>query len=267
MATAAIGNATIHYEVVGQGSPLVLLHAGIADSRMWAGQLESFSQRYQVITYDMRGFGQTVPVPESYSQHEDLAALLAQLGIEKATLVGCSNGGRIAINFALAYPERTTALVLVNPAVEGFKFSGTPPAITAQIDAAGDEGDLDTVAELEVQLWVDGLYRQPDQVDPAIRDLVRQMNRHALINDLNPIGEEADFLPPAVDRLAELALPILLVTGELDTPASLERAALIQQHAPQVRPVVMTNTAHLPNMERPAEFNHHVLEFLEQVIP
>ena len=125
--TAEANGATLYYEVAGEGGPLVLVHAGIADGRMWEGQLEPFSRRYRTVRHDMRGFGRSPMVEGAYSHHADLRALLDALEIDRAAFVGCSMGGATVIDFALENPGRVEALVLVGSAVGGFEFDEEPP--------------------------------------------------------------------------------------------------------------------------------------------
>jgi 3-oxoadipate enol-lactonase len=99
--TADVNGARMYYEVVGEGEPLVLVHAGIADSRMWEAQITAFADRYRVIRYDMRGFGRTQIVEGPFSHHEDLRSLLDFLGLDRANIVGCSMGGGAVLDFAL----------------------------------------------------------------------------------------------------------------------------------------------------------------------
>src|SRR3712207_8911911 len=124
---ADVNGARLHYEIVGEGDPLVLVHAGIADGRMWEGQLGAFAHRNRVIRYDMRGFGRSAMVEGPYAHHEDLRALLDYLGIERALLVGCSMGGKTIIDFALQHPGRAGALVLAGSSVSGFEADGDAP--------------------------------------------------------------------------------------------------------------------------------------------
>jgi 3-oxoadipate enol-lactonase len=123
---AEVNGARLYYEIAGEGEPLVLVHAGIADSRMWDGQLAAFAHRYRVIRYDMRGFSRSGMVEGPYAHHEDLRALLDSLDIEHAFLVGCSIGGGTIIDFALQNPGRGRALVLVGSAVSGFETESDP---------------------------------------------------------------------------------------------------------------------------------------------
>ena len=261
--SAEVNGASLRYEVEGDGVPLVLIHAGICDRRMWETQREAFAGRYRLIRYDRRGFGQTrIAMRRAYANHEDLRGLLDHLGVESAILLGCSMGASTALDFALELPERVRALVLVGPTVGGFEPDIEPPRELDDVIAADEAGDLETVSELEVRMWVDGPYRGPDGVDARVRDLVREMNLIALQNESSLEGDERPLEPPAARRLAEIRVPTLVVAGDLDQPATVAAARLLEVSVQGARRVVMPGTAHLPNMERPAEFNEIVLEFL-----
>ena len=262
--TASINGATLYYELVGEGEPLVLVHAGIADSRMWDAQIEVFAQRYRVICYDMRGFGRTSMVEGPYSHHEDLRGLLDFLDVRWAHLLGCSMGGATVLNFTLRYPEKVGALVLVGSAVNGFEPDVEPPKQWDELVAADEAGDLERVSELEVQIWVDGPRRGSEDVSATVRDLVREMNLIALKNEA--FGHGGDLTPEqaTVDRLVDIRAPSLVIVGDLDQPWTTARAGLLERKLPNVRKVVMPGVAHLPNMERPEEFNRIVLNFLER---
>lgn len=262
---AEVNGASLYYDVFGDGEQIVLVHAGIADRRMWEGQLEAFGERYRVIRYDMRGFGRSgTPAGVPFSHHDDLRGLLDFLGIERAILVGCSIGARTVIDFALSHPERVNALALVCPTVSGFESDEGPPQEWDDLVAADEAGDLERVSELEVRIWVDGPYRGPDDADPAVRDLVREMNLIALRNEPH-LGEERPAKPPAVSRLAEVRAPTLVVAGDLDRPEVGERVELLSRTIPRARKAVIEGTAHVPSMEKPDEFNRVVLGFLSGV--
>ncbi len=258
---AEINGARFHYQLAGGGHPLVFVHAGIADGRMWNEQFHIFAQSHRVLRYDRRGFGQTPMISGPYSDHHDLYALLRFLDIERAHLVGCSQGAKTIVDFALEHPEMASALVLVAPALSGFAYTGTAPRQAAQLDFAEEAGDLELVNELELQVWVDGPHRSPDQVDRALRERVREMNRIALATPDN-LGIEEPLEPPAAGRLGEVHAPALIITGDLDTPRTLAAADYLTTQIRGARQVHIDGVAHLPNMEKPAEFNHHVLGFL-----
>jgi 2-hydroxy-6-oxonona-2,4-dienedioate hydrolase len=261
-----VSGARLRYEVGGTGEPLVLIHAGIADCRMWDRHVEAFARRCRTVRYDMRGFGRTVVeerVP--YSHHEDLRDLLDILGAGPALLVGCSVGAMTAIDFALEFPGRTRALVLVGPTVGGFEPDVDPPEELDELIAAEEAGDYEQLAELEVRMWVDGPYRDPAGVNPAVRDLVRDMDLIALKNEASGVGDERQPETPAVERLAEIRVPTLVIVGDLDQPETVASANLLEERLPNARKVVMPGTAHLPNMERPEDFNRIVLGFLDEL--
>jgi pimeloyl-ACP methyl ester carboxylesterase len=228
---------------------------------MWDEQFDVFAQRYRVLRYDRRGFGQTPMVAGPYSHYADLHALLDHLGIERAHLVGCSQGSKTIVDFTLEHPEMTLALVLVAPALGGFRFDGEAPRQAAELDRAEAAGDLGRVNELELQVWVDGPQRTPNQVSPALRERVREMNRIALATP-DGLGIEQPLEPPAAGRLSEISAPTLVIAGDLDTPRTLAAANYLAAHIPGAQQVSIAGTAHLPNMEQPAEFNQHVLDFL-----
>jgi 2-hydroxy-6-oxonona-2,4-dienedioate hydrolase len=262
--TVSVNGATLYYELVDEAEPLVLVHAGIADSRMWDAQIEAFAQHYRVIRYDMRGFGKTAMVEGPYSHHEDLRGLLDSLDVRRAHLLGCSMGGATVLDFALRFPERVGALVLVGAAVSGFEADVGRPKQWDELVAADEAGDLERISELEVQIWVDGPGRQPEDVPAAVRDLVREMNLIALRNEAAGLGEELPPEPPAMDRLVEIQAPSLVIVGDSDQPRITAAADLLERELPNVQKVVMPGVAHLPNMERPQEFNRIVLDFLER---
>jgi pimeloyl-ACP methyl ester carboxylesterase len=179
--------------------------------------------------------------------------------------VGCSMGGGAAIDFALRHPERIRALVLVGSAVSGAESEEPPPKEWEELVGADEAGDLERVSELEVRIWVDGPYRDPEELDPALRDLVREMNLIALQSEASGLGEDRPADPPAAERLDEIQAPTLVVVGELDRPEIVARSESLARSVPRAQKIVVEGTAHVPNMEKPSEFNRVVLEFLAGV--
>ena len=256
-----VNGARLYYEVAGAGHPLVLVHAGICDSRMWDEQWEVFSQHFLVIRYDMRGFGKSEMPSGPFAHHDDLYQLLGLLGVRQAHCVAVSMGGRVAIEVALEHPEMVDGLVLVASGVGGVEPSAALEQAWAAADAAYAAGDLDRANELELQIWVDGPKRIPGEVDPRVRERVREMNRNnfALLNDE---ATENALEPPARSRLGELSVPTLIVVGDGDQPHVLISASQFEASIHDSRKVIMQGVAHLPSMERPEEFNRLVLDFL-----
>ena len=257
--TAEVNGARFHFELAGERRPLVLLHAGICDGRMWDGQFDALAAERRVLRYDRRGFGRTMQGAAAFSHVGDLAGLVSHFEFGRVTLVGCSQGAKIALDFALTRPELVNALVLVAPAVSGYTYASAPPPQYEEIDRAEAAGDVERVNELELQIWVDGPRRTPGEVDRGVRELVREMNLVALGA---PAGEELPSGVSAAGRLDEVRVPTLIVAGDLDTPQTLEAADALARGIPGARLEVIKGTAHLPNMERPEEFNRLVIEFL-----
>jgi pimeloyl-ACP methyl ester carboxylesterase len=261
--TIEASNANFYYEMDGTGVPLVLVHAGIADCRMWNDQFLVFAKQYQTVRYDRRGFGKTPMVAGDFSLHNDLYEVLKALDIKQAILIGSSQGGKTVTNFTLEHPEMTKALVLVGSALGGFQFEGEPAPQEAELEKAEQDGDLARVNELEIQMWVDGPCRRPDQVYPAVRTLALDMNRIALENPQD-LGNEIPLDPPAVGRLGEIKVPTLVIYGDIDAPYIPAASEFMMKNIPGAKKVVMKDVAHLPNMEKSGEFNGHVLSFLSQ---
>ncbi len=259
-----VEGARLYYTVTGTGYPLLLIHAGVADSRMWDEQVAVFAQHYRVICYDLPGFGRTEMRGESFAYYDQAAALLRALGAERAHVVGISFGGKVALDFALSYPAMVASLVLIAPSVGG---DTTPNEMVrqfvAQEDALLEQGDLDGAAELNVRMWVDGPYRTPDQVNPLVRDRVREMQRHAFTL-VEPEGmEERSLTPPAMARLSEVTMPVLVLVGDQDIPRKVELAEQLERTIPGARHVVIPGAAHMVTMEQPEVCNRLILDFLQ----
>ena len=262
---AELNGVKLHYERRGTGQPLVLLHAGIAHLEMWADQMEAFTKRHQVIRYDLRGEGRSDNLSGPYTDHTDLLGLMTELDLDQAILLGASNGGKIALNFSLAYPERVQALILVAAALEGYEYQLVDEETEqkdAAIDDAFERGDIALAAELETQFWFDGLKRSPDQVDPRARARAFEMSAYTF--GLPP-RRGTKSLPkiPAIERLEEIQMPTLVIVGDQDLPDMQAIAGLLAKRIPNARKVIMPDAAHLPSMEKPEQFNKIVLDFLE----
>lgn len=261
---AELNGARFYYEVAGASDPLVLLHAGITDRRMWDDQFDALAEHYMVVRYDRRGFGKTAMVAGDYSQGADLYELLRFLRLERVVLVGCSQGGKTALDFTLEHPGMVKALVLVASAVGGFEYSVEQTQELKELEEAESAGDLERMNELELRIWVDGHARTPEQVDRNVRERVREMNLIALKTPAD-LGKELSLEPPAARRLAEIRVPTLVVIGDLDTPKTQAAAHMLCEKISGAQKIVIRGTAHLPSMERPEEFNREVLAFLKRV--
>lgn len=264
-----VNGAQLYYERAGAGTPLIMLHAGIADCRMWHHEFSALADNYQTLRYDMRGYGRSLPVTGEFNIQDDLEALLKTLRVPAPIiLMGCSMGGGLAIDFALAQPDRVAALILVGSDPPGYKSGAAwPDDLIAQSEAAFAQGKIDDVAELDMQIWFDGVGRSRDDVDPAIRARAFQMARQVTAHELNDIGQHKrkPIDIPAARRLRELTMPTLLVIGENDLPHLHQAAVYMAQRLPAARKLVLPNAGHLPNMEHPALFESKLRKFLSAV--
>ena len=254
-----IAGAPHYYEVVGNGYPLVLIHEGIADSRMYDPQVEAFAAEFQVIRYDVSGFGRSEIPSAPFTNHGVLLGLLQRLGVERAHLLGMSMGGGIALDLALTHPEMVSALVLAAAGVGGSTPSSEVRAKWGEIGAALERRDLDGAVELGLRMWVDGPRRRADQVDPAVRERLRRM---MAANFARPEVEPRPLEPPAIERLGDIRVPTLVVVGDSDVPDIVEQADMLARGITGARKVVIPGVAHVPNLERPDDFNRLVLDFL-----
>ncbi len=259
---ARLEGADLYYEIAGEGPSLVLAHAGFVDRRMWDDQFPVLAQSYRVLRYDRRGFGNSRFTPGPFSHRGDLYQLLKFLGLRRAHLLGCSAGGGTIIDFALEHPDMTTSLVLVSSALGGYQFQGDMPRPLQQLFAAVQANDLDRAAELAVQLWIDGPQRAPNQVNARLRERSREMS---LTNLSNMFMQEEPLEPPAIRRLSQLAAPTLVIVGDLDDANVRTISEVLATQITRARIATMRSTAHLPNMERPEEFNQIVLDFMQAV--
>lgn len=256
----------LYYDVTGEGFPLVFIHAGIADSRMWDDQVSFFSERCRVIRYDTRGFGRTTTGEVAYSNRRDLLALLDHLNVPEAVLIGCSRGGQIAVDFALEFPDRVSALIPVCAGLGGLEVDDTPEEAARfdEMERLEELGDYDAVAMAEVEAWVGGFYRSPERVDAALMRRVYAMNR-GNFDHIHEGGKPVPLDPPAAERLGSIGVPTLVIVTDLDTTSIRAAADALVNGIPGARRHVIHNSAHVPNMEHPDEFNRVVDEFVREV--
>ena len=253
---------TVYHESIGQGETVVFLHAGVTDSRSWDEQWLALSKNYRLVRYDRAGYGKTASTGQAPASRAELLDLLDSLGIEKAHLVACSAGGEIATDFTLEHPERVKSLTLVSSIVSGFEMQGNPPAELHTFIAALQAGDAEGLAASAVRQFVIGEERKAEELPASLREAVHEMALRIAQNGMIAQEEAAPLNPPAMQRLGEIAVPMLLIVGTLDN-SELSRAARVIADAVQGAQVVkIANTAHFPNMEQPAAFNDALAGFL-----
>ncbi|HYN67944.1 MAG TPA: GNAT family N-acetyltransferase [Ornithinibacter sp.] len=247
--------------------PVVLLHAGIADRRMWDPQWEALTAGRDAVRLDLRGFGESDRPPvAALDPVADVLDTLDHLGVVTCHLVGSSFGAGVAVEVALTRPAAVRSLLLAPP---GGSLLTERTAALADFAAAENEamarGDLDAAVEADVATWVVGPGRDPSDVDPSVTASVRVMQRRAFEVEAGWGDgglDEVELDPPAVDRYAEVGQPVLLVVGGHDLDTVHLAADRLEAGLPQVRRVDRPATAHLPSMEEPETFLRLLLDWV-----
>ena len=234
------------HAVSGAGAPVVLLHSGVADRRMWDPQVPALGHRFRVITPDLRGFGETPLPPESYADADDIAELLDHLGVADAAVVGSSLGGRVALELATRHPDRVNSMVLLCPAYRGVAPSAAAEAFDAAEDRLLEAGDVAGAVKLNVDTWLG------PEATAEVRDQLAAMQRQAF--EVQLAAERQDPAPErrevAVDP-AKVAVPTVIVTGGLDLDHFQTVAEVLTEQIDGAELVRLPWAAHLPSLERP----------------
>jgi pimeloyl-ACP methyl ester carboxylesterase len=253
---------TIAYDTVGDGPDVVFLHAGIADRTMWEPQMREFSDRYRCTAPDLRGFGDSPVGNDPFSRRDDLGAVLDSIGSQAATLVGCSIGAGIVLDFAIEHPDRVDKLVLVGVTPSGLDVDESVlSAYEERVDEAIDRGDLSEAGRIEARLWVDGPLRDAGAAPAELRDMVIEWS--LAINSVTDWGQSLQLDPPAMERLDTVVAPTRVIVGGADVDVVLAGCRAAAGGIRGADLVELTGTAHLPNLEVPMEFNATVADFLD----
>lgn len=256
--TLPIENGTVYYEAQGKGPTVILLHGGFGDLRMWDDQFEELARTFRVVRYDQPGFGKSSKPQAAYSPSALLLQLMDHLQVEKALLVGNSMGGTLAIDFALLHPRRVAKIVLVGSGLGGYAIpKEDQDKMNASFQTAAQQGP-----EEAAKLWLKNPMVAVAMSHPESKQLLETMvleNTSIFQMRFWPI-EKMD--PPAVGRLKEIKIPTLVIIGDKDTPTIQEIANAASAGIPDAIKVEIKDTDHLPQMEKPDEFNKIVLNFL-----
>lgn len=265
------GRALLHAEVGGSrgGRTIVFLHAAVADSRMWLQSMAQLESTATMVAYDRRGFGKTQYETEDYSSIADLTAVLDSLAAGKrAILVGCSQGGRIALDAAIEHPDRVGGLILVAPNVPGAPEAAYSQeiqellALQARLQKLGDITQLNS---LKARLWLDGPSADEGRVTGEPRNLLLEMNSIALTAPTAGTDLDISRVAPAFHRLGQIDVPTLMIWGDLDFPHICARCRLVAEMIRTCHSLELSGTAHLPSLDRPAAVSLALQHFLAQL--
>jgi pimeloyl-ACP methyl ester carboxylesterase len=266
------------YDEAGEGPAVVLLHAGLADRRMWDHQFTALAERHRVIRYDRRGHGDSAAAEGSVSHHRDLLAVMDALGVDEAALVGSSMGGAYSLDAALDAPERVSRIALVGAGLSGHEWpadmaaemwatlrAAVPPERLERYQAHTaeriDEADVAAAAEANARYFVVGPHRTPDALDSQVWLAAKEMCELVYRRAWNG-PEWTEDIPDTRHHLAEIPAPTLVLIGLADASGLLDLADLFTATIPGARRIDLPDTGHLLPMERPAETTKALLDFL-----
>lgn len=253
---AEVGDGRLYFERAGEGFPVVLIHPGLWDSRIWDDQFGVFAKHHDVVRYDLRAHGRSDLPKAPYSDIRDLHSLLGELGIERCALVGCSEGGRIAIDFALEHREIVEAIVPVAPELSGYVWEdGGRELLNAEVDHALSSGDLEAAVDVQLAVWAP--MRTDPETDARIRRMAMENARVLRVPDTF-----AEKPPSAVARLTEMEAATLVVVGHRDIEEIHSISDLIVERVPGAHKHVIADADQLVNVRKPERFNRLVLDFL-----
>jgi pimeloyl-ACP methyl ester carboxylesterase len=234
------------YDVIGSGPPVLLLHSGVADRRMWDPVAPQLSHRFRLIRPDFRGYGESPLPPEPYTDADDAAGLLDHLGVADVAVVGSSFGGRVALELAVRHPDRVRELVLLCPAYRGEPSTPAADRFAAAEDRLLETGDIEGAVRLNVDTWLG-----PEATDP-VRTQVAEMQRHALAVQLatgtGESGPEQMLVPVSP---GQIRVPTVVVSGGHDLDAFQNTARTLAGEIPGAELVELPWAGHLPSLERP----------------
>jgi pimeloyl-ACP methyl ester carboxylesterase len=258
LARAEVNGHSVAYRHAGEGSPLVLLHGFLCDSRCWRTQLAGLSDRFRVVAWDAPGAGSSSDPPDSFSitdWAQCLAGFLDVVGIERAQVLGLSWGGILAQEFYRLYPDRVLALVLCDT-YAGWKGSLPEPACEERLERCMLESSLPP--EDFVARWVPEFFTQG-----ASHDLKVEMS--ALVSDFHPLGfrlmAKSSADTDTTDLLPNIEVPTLVLWGDDDRRSPMNIAEQLRDAIPEAELAVIANAGHVSNMEQPEEFNAQVRPF------
>ena len=257
-----VHGGSLHWEAAGRGEhQIVLLHGGGLDLHQWDDEFDWLRQRHLVLRYDQPGHGRSQVPSEPFAPHEDLRELLERRGFDRSVLVAHSNGGRVAIDFALLHPERVAGLFLLAPGLSGWSADQAElDAWLQPILAAVEQGERERVLELWLSSPSFAAARENPDAEPKLERLMRA-NVETWFQEPN----ELPLDPPAAERLSELTLPVRVLVGRRDAPEFLRIAEAIRAHVPNAQIVWVEDAGHALNLERPDVVRNELERFLDEL--
>ncbi len=261
------GALQVAYQSEGKGSPVLLIHAGLQNSGMWAEQVTALSNNHQVITIDLPYHGATTGQDTSIAASEVVKLVLDHLGVKKTAIAGLSMGAAVAQDFMVAYPERVTRAILLSSGLNGYEKEHAIDSVSMswypRFAAALERGDTARAALEFAKAWGEGVNASGDSLrKPASRWVYKTtlatLQRHRLLG-----WPKLQDHPTAYEDISKMNMPILLVHGDEDLPFIAVASKYIEQKVPGAKRIKLKGAAHMLNMEKPGEVNRIMQEFLD----
>jgi pimeloyl-ACP methyl ester carboxylesterase len=258
-AMAEVEGGQVYYETCGQGTKtIVLLHDGVIDSASFDEMWPILCRDFRVLRYDRRGYGRSPAAKQAYSPQDDLRAVLAAAGVERTTLVGFSNGGALAVSYAIQHPEAVDRLVLAGAAINGFDVSKAFIDRNTHIVMPMIVGNVDGVIERASEdpyLFAPGHAAARERAI-AIAKASPQDIRHQVRDPIRP-------WPSDLPGMAALKIPTLILTGDHDIADVQAMAGAAQVLIPGSKRVVVADAGHMMQLEHPKEVTGLIARFIE----
>jgi len=258
---ADVERGRLYYEVTGEGPAVVFVHGFTLDCRMWDPQFSVFSKHFNVIRYDMRGFGRS-SLPEEgvrFMHARDLKALLECLSVNCAHVIGLSKGGHVATDFAALYPDSAASLVAVDSSLVGFRYSEEFSGFLASLPGIARRDGVDAAKQAFIRHSLFSSAMRDPEVAARLREIEGDYSGWHWLHTVPEQFPE----PPTIERLSSIVAPTLVVVGEHDIPDFHMIAHVLSGGIRGARKLVLPGAGHMCNIEKPGRFNAEVMRFLK----
>lgn len=255
-----INNSKIYYEIFGQGEPIILIHPGVTDSRVWDFQIEELSQEFKVIRFDQRGFGKSSMPTENYNAVKDILTLMDSCKISKANIVGICLGALQAIDLAIEYPDRVKTLIISGTGLPDWPLSKDVLDKHINFTQYVMENGPDSAVQrmLTDPFWSQSIPENKYQEGKKLFEKILWENKMSFT-----VNWQLRELPMGLaDRFGEIDCPVLMFRPEKEIPFIIPIADTIAAKVPNIKVIEVSGASHLLNMEKPEEFSGEIIDFI-----
>lgn len=257
MSAILIGGGLTHYESLGRGKPLLLLHGWVGSWRYWANTMDSFSAHYRTYALDFWGYGDSTTTRSNLNLSDYVAqveAFMDEMGIGRTPLIGHALGAVVAVQLAGRHPDRITKLVLVNPPIVGECLTG---AIKSMLNPMGDRLPIPLLSGGggDSSSWLSRTWKVEH---PEITREATRLNKELLAENMRTLID-LDLRP----QLSSLSMPTLVIFGRKDRVVTPNQSNNVPNSNGMTRAIIMDDSYHFPMLDEANKFNRLVMEFLE----